>query len=93
MNRKKKVLLTILVFCIFILVPLVLAQDNDNKVPTFQSPMPPFCDETGGVQPCLPRRPTLSPATPTLTPTPGMADANQIRYVFLPLVLRLYADH
>ena len=70
MNRQKRITLSILALCaLALLVPLVLAQGNG--VPTFSSPLPtlpPWCEDVGNVQPCLPWRPTpLPPATPVAT--------------------------
>jgi len=89
MNRQKRITLSILALCaLALLVPLVLAQGNG--VPTFSSPLPtlpPWCEDVGNVQPCLPWRPTpRPPATPTPTPgVPPEGTAPGLR-LYLPLV-------
>jgi len=86
MNNRKAFFLAFLALCMVVLTlaPAVAAQHRPS--PAFQSPLPtpPMCP-LGQTRPdCLPWRPTPPPATPT----PGAADVDQMRYVFLPLVLR-----
>ncbi len=82
MNKQKTLLVILIVSILILLVPLAMAKDT--QVPTFQSPLLPWCNDTGGVQPCLPWRPT----PPPVTPTPETADADQMHYVFLPIVMK-----
>ena len=95
MNGRNLALLIALVACVCILTlaPLATAQSPSRGYispsrgsSAFQSPLPtpPFCQPGQDPSTCLPWRPTPPPATPT----PGSADVDQMRYVFLPLVLR-----
>lgn len=94
MNNRKAFSLAFLALCIAILalVPAVAAQRNSRPAPVpapglaFQSPIltPPMCPPGQTRPACITWRPT----PPPITPTPETADAGQMHYVFLPLVLR-----
>ena len=80
MNRK----LWLLIVLMFTLAPVVAsAQPPAQTTGPLPTPtLPPWCEDTGGEQPCLPWRPTPVPVTTEVPPL-----STRVHRVYLPVVL------
>ena len=91
MNTRQVICLTVAAICIVALAPALLAQpDRQAESPLPTPTLPPWCEDVGSQQPCLPWRPTPMPtgvASPTPIPNvPPAVTAPRWRF-YLPMVV------